>query len=95
MEQIIDQQNAENQTEEKIKKTASVFATVIQIGLFLVFATLKLTGVIDWSWWWVGIPLLPLLWQIAVLVALTFTSIVILSIVKLFMKIKGKLKSSK
>lgn len=25
--------------------------------LFLVFLTLKLTGHIDWSWWWVTAPL--------------------------------------
>lgn len=26
-------------------------------GTFLVFLTLKLTGHIDWSWWWVTAPL--------------------------------------
>lgn len=26
-------------------------------ALFLVFLTLKLTGHIDWSWWWVSAPL--------------------------------------
>lgn len=25
--------------------------------LFIVFLVLKLTGVIDWSWWWVTAPL--------------------------------------
>jgi len=25
--------------------------------LFIVFLVLKLTGYIDWSWWWVTIPL--------------------------------------
>ena len=25
--------------------------------MFLIFMTLKLTGVIDWSWWWVTSPL--------------------------------------
>lgn len=25
--------------------------------LFVVFLVLKLTGVIDWSWWWVTAPL--------------------------------------
>ncbi|MBC7593302.1 MAG: hypothetical protein H7288_05090 [Kineosporiaceae bacterium] len=25
--------------------------------LFLLFLTLKLTGVIEWSWWWVTAPL--------------------------------------
>ena len=27
------------------------------IGVFLIFLTLKLCGVIDWSWWWVTAPL--------------------------------------
>jgi len=26
-------------------------------ALFLVFLTLKLTGVITWSWWWITVPL--------------------------------------
>lgn len=26
-------------------------------AMFLIFLTLKLTGVIDWSWWWVTAPL--------------------------------------
>ena len=25
--------------------------------MFIVFLTLKLTGHIDWSWWWITIPL--------------------------------------
>ncbi len=25
--------------------------------LFIVFLVLKLTGIIDWSWWWVTSPL--------------------------------------
>ena len=25
--------------------------------LFLLFLALKLTGVIDWSWWWITAPL--------------------------------------
>lgn len=25
--------------------------------MFLIFMTLKLTGFIDWSWWWVTAPL--------------------------------------
>jgi len=30
--------------------------------LFLIFMTLKLTGSIDWSWWWVTSPLwIPLI----------------------------------
>ena len=39
--------------------------------MFLIFMTLKLTGVIDWSWWWVTAPL----WggfAIAILIVLIF-----------------------
>ena len=39
--------------------------------LFLIFLTLKLTGNIDWSWWWVTAPLwIPLCLFIAVLVGI-------------------------
>jgi len=91
MEQIIDQPNAENQMDKKIDNTAKVIAAVLQIGLFLVGAGLKLTGVIDWNWLIVCIPILPLLWQSVILVAFTFTAVAILSIVKLFIKIKEKI----
>ena len=40
--------------------------------LFLVFLVLKLTGHIDWSWWWVTAPL----W-IPVLLVLVFVTIVV------------------
>lgn len=42
------------------------------VGLiFLVFLVLKLTGVIDWSWWWVTSPLwLAALAAVAALVLL-------------------------
>lgn len=40
----------------------------MKIGLagatFIVFLVLKLTGIIDWSWWWITAPL----WGGAVLV---------------------------
>ena len=36
--------------------------------LFIVFLVLKLTDVIDWSWWWVTAPL----WIPIVLIALVF-----------------------
>jgi hypothetical protein len=29
----------------------------IGMVLFIVFLVLKLTGTIDWSWWWVASPL--------------------------------------
>jgi hypothetical protein len=39
---------------EKVKSSDGIsFSTV----LFIVFLVLKLTKVIDWSWWWVTSPL--------------------------------------
>lgn len=35
----------------------------------LIFVTLKLIGVIDWSWWWVTAPS----WGFAILMAILFT----------------------
>jgi hypothetical protein len=29
----------------------------LSLTVFVVFLTLKLSGVIDWSWWWVTSPL--------------------------------------
>lgn len=40
--------------------------------LFLVFLILKLCGVIDWSWWWVTVPL----WGVVVF-AVVMSTIVI------------------
>ena len=40
----------------------------IGMVLFIVFLVLKLTGTIDWSWWWVTSPLwIPLVLTVAVL----------------------------
>lgn len=41
------------------------------LGLFLVFLTLKLTGYIDWSWFWVTAPL----W-IGIALAMVFIALV-------------------
>ena len=41
--------------------------------LFLIFLTLKLTGHIDWSWWWVTAPL----WGGAAFVLALFALIVL------------------
>lgn len=38
---------------ESSKSSGMGFSSV----LFLVFLVLKLTGFIDWSWWWVSSPL--------------------------------------
>ena len=40
----------------------------IGLILFIVFLVLKLTGVINWSWWWVTSPLwIPLVLVVTVL----------------------------
>lgn len=45
------------------------------VGLLtIVFITLKLTGVIDWSWWWVLSPL----WIAASIVLVVFSAILCL-----------------
>lgn len=51
------------------------------IGFFglltLIFITLKLCGVIHWSWWWVTLPLWgPLMIVVAVLLILFVLSII-------------------
>lgn len=33
------------------------YGTIVTVALFAVFAVLKLTGVIAWSWWWVTAPI--------------------------------------
>jgi hypothetical protein len=52
------------------------------LGLLgVVFVTLKLCGVIDWSWWWVTLPF----WGgLAILAAIMAVCLVILGIAKLF-----------
>ena len=47
---------------------------IISPSMFLLFLTLKLTGYIDWSWWWVtaplwgGFALIIILWIILLIV---------------------------
>lgn len=49
--------------------------------LFVVFLVLKLTGNIDWSWWWVTSPIwIPLTIVIGILVILLLVYIAMLSI---------------
>jgi hypothetical protein len=52
------------------------------VGLLtIVFITLKLTEVIDWSWWWV---LSPLWISVAVVVGITVLVLLVLGFVALF-----------
>jgi hypothetical protein len=39
------------------KTTVSASSSGYPSLLFIVFLVLKLTGTVDWSWWWVTAPL--------------------------------------
>jgi hypothetical protein len=46
--------------------------------LFLIFMTLKLTGHITWSWWWVTAPLwIPAVFFLGILAAVFVGAVVI------------------
>lgn len=46
-------------------------------ALFITFLVLKLTQVIDWSWWWVTAPLwIPLAAMIVILLIVVFVALV-------------------
>jgi hypothetical protein len=50
------------------------------LGLLgIVFVTLKLTGVIDWSWWWVTLPFWFGLALAAIIGAILFIGFVIVA----------------
>ena len=58
------------------KKSITVGGTGFFNLLFLVFLVLKLTKVIDWSWWWITAPLwgpisISLLFFVLVLLTVT------------------------
>ena len=61
--------------------------------LFVVFLVLKLTGNIDWSWWWVTSPIwIPLVVGIAILLTLVIVFIGMLSIGYTIEDLKDKFK---
>ena len=50
--------------------------------LFIVFLVLKLTGTIDWSWWWVTSPLwLPFV-AVAAILGIVGAAIIIIEYLK-------------
>ncbi len=54
------------------KQTTPINSGILTI-LFVVFLVLKLTGEIDWSWWWVTSPL----WLPLVLLLVTILGVVV------------------
>lgn len=64
--------------------------------LFIVFLVLKLTGNIDWSWWWVTSPIwIPFVAAVSILVALVFIFVFMLSIGYTIEDLKKKFKLKK
>jgi len=59
---------------ERVTSSGISFSSV----LFIVFIVLKLTKVIDWSWWWVSSPLwLPFVGGLILAVLFVFIKVVI------------------
>jgi len=50
--------------------------------LFIVFLVLKLTGTIDWSWWWVTSPLWIPLTIAAAILGITGVIVILLGRIK-------------
>ena len=64
--------------------------------LFVVFLVLKLTGNIDWSWWWVTSPIwIPFVAAIAILFALVIIFVGMLTIGYSVDDLKTKFKLKK
>jgi hypothetical protein len=60
-------------TQEQTKSTGN-----ISTMLFLIFLILKLTGLINWSWWWVTSPLwIPLCFGVVLFIFAVLATIVI------------------
>jgi hypothetical protein len=53
--------------------------------VFIVLLTLKLSGVIDWSWWWIT---LPIWWMIPVILLVIIFALIVL----LFERLGGKIR---
>ncbi len=62
--------------------------------LFVVFLVLKLTGNIDWSWWWVTSPLwIPLAFFVSIVVLVFTIFMLLLAIGFDFASIKDKFEN--
>jgi hypothetical protein len=73
-------------------KSESAGGGIGVLGLLgVVFVTLKLCGVIDWSWWYVTLPFYgPLALVLAVLAALGVFAAMALGAVAIVEKVTGK-----
>lgn len=67
------------------RSTASSSGVTSGFLLFLVFLVLKLTHVIDWSWWWITAPL----WGgLALVVAIVLIVLAVAGVIKLARRAK-------
>ena len=56
-------------------------------ALFLVFLVLKLTKVIDWSWWWITAPL----WgQVALFIVILVVVTIVLTVFRIIDRISDR-----
>lgn len=63
---------AKKETEVKVRWGYSLGTT-----LFLIFLILKLTGQIDWSWWWVTAPIWIPLGIVAIVLLVLFIGLLL------------------
>lgn len=78
-----------------MQKRSSGGCSSFLLLLFFVFLVLKLTGTIDWSWWWVFSPLwLPGALLVAVLAVLAVTGVSVYKIVGRVLKNKGPVQTT-
>lgn len=65
-------------------KSSSIVMNNLAPILFLIFLVLKLTNQIDWSWWWVTLPLWGSLGLLLVIVLVVVITKFVISIYKGF-----------
>jgi membrane protein YdbS with pleckstrin-like domain len=62
-----------------MSKETTTFNSSLLTILFVVFLVLKVTGNIDWSWWWVTSPLWIPLALLFVILGIAFIGIILYS----------------
>lgn len=85
---MIEKRKIQNFAKDGVKKNST---TTVKIGgsvmfpLFLIFLVLKLTDVIDWSWWWVCSPLwLPTVFVLSIVGIFFLIMLFIIILVAIF-----------
>lgn len=75
------------------KKSSGIGTTGV---LFIVFLVLKLTGNIDWSWWWITSPIwIPILLIASLVIVISLFIIILYALGFNIDNLKEKLKSLK